>query len=150
MTEGDFSTKYTPSDYKTKDSLYRGYRLSDLNEGAEKIELNAIRFPDFSCNWSRFSKPADIRQREYGLLTDGCFSFSVGTAQYREMATPCHDPLLENYSHTEVRQLTTDEPLTIEPPKRRKLSSHNWSKTKRLEYRQDIVNNMTIELEATV
>ncbi len=149
MAEGDFSTKYNPSNYKTNDRLYRSYRLSDLNEGIEKLELNTIRFPDFSCNWSRFSEPADIRQRKYGLPTDGCFSFSVDKAQYKEMATPCHDPLLENYSHTEVRQLTSEEPLTFEPPKRRKLSSHNWSKTKRLEYRQNIVNNMTIELEAT-
>ena len=30
------------------------------------------------------------------------------------MATPCHDPLPNNFSHTEVRQLKDDEPLSFD------------------------------------
>ncbi|KJR42779.1 hypothetical protein MCHI_001314 [Candidatus Magnetoovum chiemensis] len=141
--------KYTPSDYSNDDKLYRGYRFDDVNDTADTIELNAISFPDFSCNWSRFSQPEDIKEREGGLRTDGCFSFTVETARYKEMATPCHDPLHENYSHTEVRQLKKDEKITHEPPKGRKLKNNNWSKANRMEYRQHIINSMTIEFKPT-
>jgi hypothetical protein len=112
-----------------------------------ELEANAISFPDFSCNWSRFSSPEDILNRENGLPKDGCFSFSVEIAQYKKMATPCHDPLLNNYSHTEVRQLKGNEDLDFEPPKNRKLKSNNWCKVKRIEYRQNIINNMKVEFE---
>ena len=142
-------TKHIPSDYLPHDRLYRGFRIHDMNEDAGVLEANAIRFPDFSCNWGRLSEPADVRRRQGALPTDGCFSFSVSTAQFEHMATPCHDPLPENPSHTEVRQLREDESLTFEPPKGRKLQSHNWSRTNRMRYRQNIINNMSIEFEPT-
>lgn len=147
MTNDDSPQKFTPSEYSVTDRLYRSYRLSELNEGMGTLELNAISLPDYSCNWSRFSKPEEVIERIGARPTDGCFSFSVETAQYENMATPCHDPIPENYSHTEVRQLKEDEPLSFEPPKKRKLSSHNWNRTKRRNYRQNIVNNMTVEFE---
>jgi hypothetical protein len=149
MAEDYKGKKYTPEDYLSKDRLFRGFKKADLNEGSDRIELNAISFPDFSCNWSRFSEPKDIRIRENGRPTDGCFSFSVETSRFNDMATPCHDPLPENYSHTEIRQLKQDEPITFEPPKKRKLESNNWGKTKRQLYRQNIINHLKIELEAT-
>jgi len=149
MTNGEALQKYTPSDYAVTDRLYRSYRLYELNEGKTELEANAISFPDYSCNWNRFSEARDILNREKGLPTDGCFSFTIAVAQFENMATPCHDPLPENYSHTEVRQLMEHEPLTFEPPKKRKLESHNWSKTRRRKYRQNIVNNLTVEFEPT-
>lgn len=147
MTNGGILQRFTPWDYSAADRLYRSYRLSELNSDMNTLELNAISFPDYSCNWNRFSQPEDVIRRVGALSTDGCFSFSVETARYGNMATPCHDPIPKNYSHTEVRQLKENEPLNFEPPKRRKLSSHNWSKTKRRNYRQNIINNMTIEFE---
>ncbi|HEX2955675.1 MAG TPA: hypothetical protein VHO70_02520 [Chitinispirillaceae bacterium] len=149
MAESGNLSKYAPSDYSPQDRLFRGYRLSDINEGTQNIEANAISFPDFSCNWNRFASPGSIRDRDNGLPTDGCYSFTVEVAQYGKMATPCHDPIEGNYSHTEVRQLTEEEPVSFEPPKKRKLESHNWSKSKRREYRQNIVNNLHIEIQAT-
>jgi hypothetical protein len=142
--------KYSPRDYLPHDKLYRGYRKNDLDDGEKSLCVNAISFPDFSCNWSRFSTPDKIRERENGKPTDGCYSFTVDVSRYNDMATPCHDPIFpQNYSHTEVRQLTSAETIDVEPPKQRKLTSNNWSKSKRLEYRQNIVNNLIIELEAT-
>jgi hypothetical protein len=114
MNDSKAPKKYTPSDYAINDRLYRAYRLCDLNEGMAELEANAISFPDYSCNWGRFSKAQDILNREKGLPTDGCFSFSVEVAQFEKMATPCHDPLPNNFSHTEVRQLKDDEPLSFD------------------------------------
>jgi hypothetical protein len=142
--------KYAPRDYKANEKLYRGYRKADLDEATNSLQANSITFPDFSCNWSRFSTPDKIRERENGKPTDGCFAFTVEVSRYKGMATPCHDPIIpQNYSHTEVRQLTSTETIDCEPPKQRKLESDNWSKSKRLEYRQNIVNNLTLELKAT-
>jgi hypothetical protein len=64
------------------------------------------------------------------------------------MATTCHDPLENNYSHTEIRQLKTSESVFTEPPKNRKLESFNWSKSRRLEYRQNLAFHLEIEIEA--
>ncbi|MDD5672630.1 MAG: hypothetical protein PHC61_00580 [Chitinivibrionales bacterium] len=148
MAENSDRPPYKPADYLSTERLFIGYRKADINEGTEKIELNFFRFPDFSCNWERFSTSKDVRLREKGLPTDGSISLLVKSAQYQKMATPCHDPLTENYSHTEIRQLTVDEPLTYEPPKGRKLESHNWSSTKRREYRQNLVNSYIVEDQA--
>ena len=140
---------FKPADFRSEERLFVGYRKSDINEGANKIEPNFFRFPDFSCNWERFSKAEDVRLRENGLQTDGSISFLVKTAQFEKMATPCHDPTPKIYAHSEIRQLTDSEPLTFEPPRNRKLKSNNWSKSKRQEYRQHLVNNHEIEIEPT-
>jgi hypothetical protein len=142
------SLKFNPVDYLPEQKLFVGYRRSDINDGTNAIELNFFRFPDFSCQWERFSDPKDVRLRKNGQLTDGCISFQVWHSQYRKMATPCHDPSPEIYAHTEIRQLKDSESLTFEPPKNRKLESHNWSKTQRREYRQHLVNNHLVEIEA--
>lgn len=141
--------KYTPADFLAEEKLYRGFRKDDLDE-MSKIQVNVISFPDFSCNWSRFSKPEDIRSRERALPTDGCFSFTVRTARYENMATTCHEPLKNNYSHSEVRQLSPIENVNTEPPRLRKLERERegWSKNKRYEYRWNLVNNLSVELDA--
>jgi hypothetical protein len=144
----DHSITFKPSDFSPKERLFVGFRKGDINVGTCKIEPNFFRFPDFSCNWERFSKAEDVRIRENGLPTDVCISLLVKTVQFEKMATPCHDPLLNNYSHTEVRQLSDTEPLTFEPPKDRKLKSSNWSKSKRHLFRLYLVNNHAIEIDA--
>jgi hypothetical protein len=138
--------EYTPADFLAEEKLYRGFKRNELNEQSI-LMADVIHFPDFSCNWSRYSTPDDIRKREGGRPTDGCFSFTVETARYQKIATTCHDPLDNNYSHTEVRQLLPDEDVSIEPPKARKLKQ-GWAKRKRLEFRQNLANNLTIELDA--
>lgn len=141
--------KYAPADFLAKDKLYRGFRKSELDEQFV-IRADVIRFPDFSCNWSRFSAPRDVRNRENSLPTDGCFSFTVEMARYKKMATTCHDPLENNESHSEVRQLLPSEDVYTEPPKGRKLEKERegWACSKRLEFRQNLVNNLSIELNA--
>lgn len=142
--------RFRPKDYAESDRLYRGYQQAEIDEETGKLEANAIRFPDFSCNWSRFSSPSDVLRRENSLPGDGCYSFSVLQARYKSMGTGCHDPLPKNYSHTEVRQLKPDENVFVEPPKNRKLekAKDGWSKSSKLEYRQNIVFNLEIEIQA--
>ena len=130
------------------DELYRYYELEHLEENG-KIKLERIRFPDLSCNWSQFSKPKDILFREKAKLTDGCYSFTVKTSRYKRIATAVHDPLddkkFPNYAHVEVRALEETEDIYTEPPKGRKLKP----KRKRMEYRQNIVKCLNIEIDAT-
>lgn len=136
----------SPRDFHPFDKLFRGFDKDDIDE-IGNIVAERIKFPDFSCNWERFSKPEDVRFRIYGRMTDGCYSFTVGTSRYKNIATPVHDPICdteyENYSHIEVRVLRNNENIYFEPPKKRKLKS----KSRKLEYRQNIVNNLTIELD---
>lgn len=143
--------KFIPIDFSLKDKLYHGFKKSDLDQNTDNLEANSIRFPDFSCNWDRFSKPDTVKFRENGSPSDGCFSFTVEQSRYKEMATACHDPLKKekNYSHIEVRQLKLDELVTFEPPKKRKLKKQvdGWSPSQRLEYRQNIVFNLVREIE---
>jgi len=112
--------------------------------------LETIRFHDFSCNWDRFSNPEDIRFRQNGNKTDGCYSFTVLTSRYKSITTPVHDPIqnieFPNYSHVEVRELFEGESILFEPPKNRKKKKSR--KSKRLKYRQNILNNLIIELES--
>lgn len=148
-----FRIKFKPSDFLPEEFLYRCFRLSDCDEETGDLEVNSIRFPDFSCNWSRFSSPVDIRHRNRGQITDGCYSFTVEQARYNEMATACHDPFpktdRKNYAHTEVRQLKPDESVCFEPPKKRKLKKEKdgWSPSQRLDYRQHIASNLNREIE---
>ncbi len=142
------SRKFSPSDFLIDDKLYRGFNRSDLIPDTDELGVHSLPFPDLSCNWSRFSEPSDVRKRKNAEPTDGCFSFTVEIARYKEMATPCHDPLEDedNYAHVEVRQLKEDESIYFEPPKGRKLKS-NKCKRERLEYRNNLLNNLLIELE---
>ncbi len=135
------------SAFQDYDKLFRAFDKDDLDED-EKIRVETIRFPDLSCNWSRFSMPADIKHRENGHKTDGCYSFSVLVSRYQKMATPVHDPISDpvypNYAHVEVRVLYDGENVLFEPPRGRKLKA----KSKRLAYRQNINNLLQIECRA--
>lgn len=138
--------KLHTSDFRDEESLYRGFSREDLDD-AGLIKLDSIRFPDFSCNWSRFSRPFHIRYRQNGDMNDGCYSFPVRAARYKNLANVVHDPLDDidypNYAHVEVRRLLDGDTTDFEPPKNRKWKG---AKSLKLEYRQNIVNNHSIEL----
>ncbi|WP_167884820.1 hypothetical protein [Leptospira fluminis] len=129
--------------------LYRSFKSSDLDEN-KKIKLETIKFPDISCNWSRFSYPWDIWYRRNGSLKDGCYSFSIKTARFKKIANPVHDPLkktddqIENYSHIEIRVMEEGKDFDFEPPKNKKLNSDK----KKLEYRQNIQKRLRIKFNA--
>jgi len=106
--------KLPSSAFKETDKLYHAFDNEDLDEQVE-IKLETIRFPDFSCNWNRFSKPEHIRYRKNGKKTDGCYSFTVQVSRYKSVATPVHDPINDrffpNYAHVEVRELFDGEDI---------------------------------------
>lgn len=136
--------------FKDDEKLFRSFDKDYLDED-NNLKLEAIRFPDISCNWSRFSFPKDILFIENAKPTNGCYSFTVSTSRYKEMATPVHDPIehykYPNYSHVEVRELQNGENVFFEPPKERKLKTKS-AKSKRLEYRQNLLKSLYIEFEA--
>jgi hypothetical protein len=124
------------------------FGVEDLDD-LDNIKIETIRFPDFSCNWSRFSIAADVRLRENCRSTDGAYAFTVETARYKSLATPVHDPLgrpVENYAHVEVRELQEGESVLEAPPKNR--TKKKFGKSRRLEYRQNLLNRLCIELPA--
>lgn len=142
--------KLDPGAFDPEHILYRGFTLADCDD-LEKIDVDSIRFPDLSCNWSLFSDPSDIQYRLHGKPTDGCYGFSVETARYNAIATPVHDPITdpesENYSHCEVRLLLEGESLEIEPPKNRK-PDNKREKVRRKEYRRNLVRNIRVFISA--
>ena len=133
------------TDFNNEDKLYRGFNHYSLDQENNKIRIETIRFPDFSCNWSKFSTPQDVRYRKNSDINDGCYSFTVKTARYKGYANPVHDPIkediYENYAHVEVRELYEGEDFNSEPPKQRP----KRRKSLRHEYRQNMLNNLTIE-----
>lgn len=139
--------KLPSSAFQNQQKLYRSYDLEALVEN-DKIKLERIKFPDLSCNWSKFSIPSDILFRENANQTDGCYSFTVKTSRYKNIATPVHDPKddneFPNYAHAGVRVLKKGEDISIEPPKNRKLKS----KSKKLEYSQNLLKCLFIEFQA--
>ncbi len=149
--------RFLPEDFLPHEKLYRGFRKSDLIEETGELAGNSFTFPDkggISLNWSRFSKPEDIRKRKNGLPTDGCFSITVEQARYKGKASTCHDPFPstdpKNYAHMEIRQLLPTEDLYFEPPKdRKKLKKEiqGWPSHIRLAYRQYISISLIKELE---
>ena len=141
--------KLGPHDFNSNDLLYRGYTKNDLDDNGE-IDTASIKFPDFSCNWSRFSFPKDIKYRENGSKKDGCYAFTVEIARYNNYATPVHDIIYipkENYAHVEIRLLHEGESVFSEPPKDRKPKKTNIQRCKKLEYRNNIINNYEIMFE---
>jgi hypothetical protein len=143
-------SKLPYSEFLHRDRLYRAYHLEELDESG-LIDINTLGFPDLSCNWDRFSRPEDVRFRENGRETDGCYSFSVETARYKNIATSVHDPIelgpFENYAHVEVRELLEGEDPLCEPPKGRKPRGKRY-KTTRYEYRRHLIQKLRIEMQA--
>ncbi|MBF0338204.1 MAG: hypothetical protein HQL05_10265 [Nitrospirae bacterium] len=134
-----------PNEFNQSDKLYRSYELADLDDSG-RISLETIKFPDVSFNWSKFSEPKDIIYRKNGRPTDGCYSITVETSRFENIATPVHDPIDDydnpNYAHVEIRVLKDGEDFNFEPSKGRKLNS----KAKKLRYRQNIRKNHVKEI----
>src|SRR5260370_9644935 len=132
--------KLEPRDFVSGDRLYVAFDRDDVDPSTGDLIPERIRFPDFSCNWSLFSEPADVRVRPNGQADDGCYSFTVAVARYKELATTVHDPIsekdYENYAHVEVRELRPGESIYWEPPRGRE-SSSKARKNLRIEYRQN-------------
>jgi hypothetical protein len=137
--------RYKPSDFEPSERLFRGFQLSNIVAETGEIDTDSIKFPDFSCNWERFSKPEDVKRRAGGRETDGCYAFTVEVARYLNMATVCHDPMPDNYAHVEVRSLRPGESVDYEPPKKRKFRPES----KKFEYRQNIIYNLQRLIEPT-
>jgi hypothetical protein len=135
-----------------EDHLYRAFSLADLDD-AGNIDVASFESSDLSCNWSRFAIASDIRHRENGRPTDGCYSITVEVARYRRMATPCHDPIqtpeFENYAHVEIRWLHSGESVLDSPPHGRKNRSGKAAKADRLAWRTNAVRQLRIELDTT-
>jgi hypothetical protein len=142
----------SPVDFQATDRLFRGFSLADLDDHGE-IDVASFEPRDLSCNWERFSVTSDVLHRPNGRETDGCYSLSVETARYRELATPCHDPInsppLENYSHVEIRWLNSGESVASHPPHGRTPSRSKTAKAARLNWRTNAVRQIRIEFEAT-
>jgi hypothetical protein len=146
----NYRPRLCTTDFRSEEKLYHGFCKYDLDNDNEIIP-ESIRFPDFSCNWSRFSKPFHVRFRKNGSMDDGCYSITVETARYERMANVVHDPIDDpeypNYSHIEVRKLKEGEDIDFEPPRGRKWKSGKSKLSAKMRYRQNIKNNLIVELE---
>ena len=139
-----------PKDFSISDRLYIAFRREKTNTANRLVppwrnipSLQTIRFPDSSCNWSRFSRPSDVWFRENGASGDGCFAIRVEHARFESKATVAHDPLqspVENYSHSEIRELQEGESIYAVPPKNRKV----MNRTERQKYRAHLREHMDI------
>lgn len=141
--------RITDNSFQKECKLYRGFEPKDISHINGQILTHTIRFPDFSCNWNKFSSPEDVKYRAQNCENDGCYSVNTDTAQFDNRATPVHDPLNEapwyNYAHVEIRALRDGENAgEIIPPKKRKLQ-----KSIKLAYRDNFSFNALIELEPT-
>lgn len=134
--------------FNENDKLYRGFELIEYDSDEATINASAVKFPDFSCNWSRYSCAKDIKYRLNAESTDGCYSFTVADSKFNNAAKPVHDPIDDinypNYAHVEVRATRETDDINSIPPKNRKLS-----KGKKLQYRQHLSNNAFIEFMPT-
>jgi hypothetical protein len=140
------------AEFELDDCLYRAFSLADLDDSGN-IDVASFESRDLSCNWGRFAIPSDVRHREGGCETDGCCRLTVATARFRELATPCHDPVqstaYENYAHVEIRWLLPGEDVLFAPPKGRKNPGGKSAKADRLAWRTNAVRRLTIESDAT-
>ena len=136
----------TDNSFTRDELLYRWFSEEDLDDISGSIKPEHLRSPDYSCNWSKFSFPNDVKHKKDHYSNDGCYSIKIEDAKYKKFATPVHDPIeeedYENFSHVDVRRLKPSEPENFIPPPDRKLSKSRASK---LEYRQHVINNLNIE-----
>lgn len=99
-------------DFDQKEKLY--HRFKQLQKASNgKFYPASIRFPDFSVNRERYSEPEDVLHPNYKGW--GIVSFKVEELpepiKIREgdknettyTFGPVHDPLEENFAHSEVR-----------------------------------------------
>ncbi len=104
------------------ESLYRRLRVTDVDPDG-RIEPTSLRSPDFSVNRAKYSEPDDVVLFQPNC---GIASFTVADVpelllskekvEYRFSVE--HDPLADNYSHSEVRSYVGSRRLAPrKPPK---------------------------------
>jgi hypothetical protein len=112
-------------EFDPSEDLY--YRCRVEHVAGDRLLPQAIRFPDFSVNRSKYSEPEDVLIPAYSNW--GISAFKVGDLppeQQTDSTTPVyswqvvHDPIEDNYSHSEVRSYkngtyskTLDVPKTM-------------------------------------
>lgn len=125
--------------------FYHGFTEEDWDEKGNLIKAASIRFPDFSVNRGKYSEPGDVRYRVNGQPSDGCYGFTVKESRHENTATPVHDPLEDNYAHTEIRLLLENEVAGEDiPPKRRKPPRGRAKKLKRSVYRKNLAKTLKV------
>lgn len=97
-------------DFAVKEHLYRRCPATELDPGdSERLFPDQISFyPDWSVNRGKFSEPKDV-------LSPNFWSWGVAVFQVKDIPSPCttggnvtyhweaqHQPLEENYPHTEI------------------------------------------------
>lgn len=90
-----------------EEKLY--YRCQAQHVDGQRLLPQAIRFPNFSVNRSKYSEPEDVLIPSYQDW--GISMFSVGDIPEPESTDEnthyswrvTHDPLEDNYAHSEVR-----------------------------------------------
>ena len=110
------------SDFHSDEKLYLSFRDNQWDARGRRLINAAIRLPDQSCNWSKYSGPSDVLHREGGAAADGIFQLPVESIWLDNVATVVHDPLceceIENYSHCEIRTWPDSKAdRSQEPPK---------------------------------
>lgn len=131
--------------------FYRGFCLGDLEDDGS-IKLETIQAPDLSCNSANLSAPLDVRFRLNGLMTDGCYSFSLVDVRFDNLANAVHAPICneepENYSHVELRSLRDGEAVTFEPEAKRDRPKSKSAKKRRIAWRENLRLKLQIVLDA--
>ena len=137
----------TLTDFQDDERFFREYALADLDEHG-MLSPGAVWAPDFSVNWSRFSRPSDVFLRPNSSPEAGCYSFSVLDARADGLGYPVHEPVeegdYENYAHVEIRAAYQDANAGCVPPKRRKLGAEN-----KLRYRLMLREAAVFEIAAS-
>lgn len=126
----------------------QGYIAPEDRAAITKLTDPQVRFPDFSVNRGKYSKPSDVlRPQDVGW---GVAQFQVGDvpqAIYDSEArsTPIvytfrveHVPLPENYAHSEVRTYADGSHLTDKRQVRKKI---------RKEFRERLRRKMAVPIE---
>lgn len=138
------------NDFLDSDCLYRSFKLNDFDNFEGSIKIAHITSPEYSCNWSRYSRPEDVKHRKNSNCSEGCYSLTVEVVKFGETAKPIHDPVeeadYENYAHVDVRWLKKDEGMDAMPEAGRRYPK---SKKLKMEYRNHIVNNLKILFKPT-
>jgi hypothetical protein len=94
-------------DFDESELLYKRCLAEHIEE--ERLLATAISFPDWSVNRAKYSEPEDVLIPDY--LDWGIAAFEVGNVP-KSLISPGnvkydfrveHDPVEDNYSHSEVR-----------------------------------------------
>lgn len=105
-------------EFASDERLYRRVVRSDHVGADGYITPAGIPFPDLSVNRGKYSKAEDV-------LIGHPTAVAIAAARVGDIPAriddhefaPVHDPLPENYSHTEIRAFVDGEHVRRKPPK---------------------------------